>query len=72
MKYIPANTPYITEEDRMYGKSIRVNGIMYLSITDNRLEEIINKLREHGYEVSINHKNIEKINGEKIYKRTSK
>lgn len=72
MKYIPANTPYITEEDRMYGKSIRVNGIMYLSIADNRLEEIINKLREHGYEVSINHKNIEKINGEKIYKRTSK
>ncbi len=65
MKFVPVDLPLDMELDLMNGKKIRIDGQMYISVTNHRFQEVFNELMRMGYRVTLTYKEVEKINKDK-------
>lgn len=65
MKFVPVDLPLDMELDLMNGKKIRIDGQMYISVSNSRFQEVFNELMRMGYRVTLTYKEVEKINKDK-------
>ena len=60
-KFVPANLPVNMELDLMNGRKIRIDGEIYISVSNQRFQEIFNELMMMGYKVTLTYKEVEKV-----------